>query len=336
MKIVSKSMTILLAIMLCSILISAAFAAYPISGVTMSVTDGTDSYFSTTLSGISPGEEIQDGTYLGWCIETDDPLERGTDLTVTLYSSLDPPETLAGEAWDKVNYILNHKQGGKIDIQAAIWYFIKLSTFWTTPGYYTYDPYGDNRYGGNPPSLATQSMVAEANANGAGYTPLPGGVVAIICIPEDSTAQISIVELRIPTYCYETAYGKVQTPTSDNYAIDFIPTFSNWGWTNRLPGYGEYKFDLWAGAGQCDTSKGTKVGTVTITYSASGLTWQTDLNPGVILEEEHVYAGTGQWPQVKQGKKTVNTVAPGQYTIKLPVGNTPIWVIYHAVVGIPC
>lgn len=335
-KIAVKLAPIMLALMFSMMLITTAFAAFPISNVTMYVEDGANSYFSTTLTGIPPGEEISDGTYLGWCVETDRTLDRLKQLSVILYSSLNPPSSLAGEAWDKVNYILNHKQGGRIDIQAAIWYFIKLDPDWLTPGYYAYDPYGDNRYGGNPPSTETQYMVNDAIANGDGYTPGPGDVLAIICVPEDECQQISIVELKIPRYCYETAYAKVQNPTSNKYAVNFIPTFSNWGWTNRLPEYGEYTFDLWAGAGQCDTSKGTLVGTVTITYNASGLSWTVNLNPGITLEEVHVYAGSNQFPMVKQGKKLVQSVAPGLYTINLPTNGEPIWVIWHAVVGIPC
>ena len=199
MKYVRKSIAISIVLMLSGILITTALAAYPISNVTMNVVDGTDSYFLTTLTGIPAGEDISDGDYLGWCVETKVELPRSTDYTVTLYSSLDPPASLVGEAWDMVNYILNNKAVGadKIDIQAAIWYFIKLDPDWPTPGYYAYDPYGDNRYGGNPPSAETQAMVADALLNGDGYTPGPGDVLAVICMPTNGV-QISIVELEIP------------------------------------------------------------------------------------------------------------------------------------------
>lgn len=197
MKYARKSIAITIVLMLSGILITTALA-YPISNVTMNVVDGTDSYFLTTLSGIPAGEDISDGTYLGWCVDTSHVMPRSTNLIVTLYSSLAPPASLSSQAWDMVNYVLNHKLGGKIDIQAAIWYFIKLDPAWTTPGYYAYDPYGDNRYGGNPPSADTLAMVADALANGAGYTPGPGDVLAVICVPVDSNNQISIVELTVP------------------------------------------------------------------------------------------------------------------------------------------
>lgn len=201
MKYARKSITAMSVVLMFSGLLIATVFAYPISNVTMSVVDGTDSYFLTTLSGIPSGEDLSDGTYLGWCVETSDELPRSTNYIVTLYSSLNPPASLSSEAWDMVNYILNNKQGERIDIQAAIWYFIKMES--PTPGYYTYDPYGDNRYGGNPPSSYTENMVADALANGDGFTPGPCDVLAIICLPDTSDVQTSIIELEIPCEQYE-------------------------------------------------------------------------------------------------------------------------------------
>ncbi|MEJ5292516.1 MAG: hypothetical protein WHS82_02880 [Candidatus Methanosuratincola sp.] len=138
-----------------------------------------------------------------------------------------------------------------------------------------------------------------------------------------------------PCYYYETAYAK-----AENSECFIDHGFSRWGWTTQLPEYGTYDFELWAGAGQCDTSKGVLVGTVTITYDGSGLTWSVEMEDNAILENEHgdeevhVYAGTTMFPMVKQGKVYRPTVAPGQYYIDLPNEEAPIWVIFHAVVGI--
>jgi hypothetical protein len=195
MKYLRKSLVFTIVLMLSAMLMTTALA-FPISDVTMNVVDGTSSYFLTTLSGIPAGEDISDGTYPGWCVDTSTPIPRDEDLVVTLYSSLAPPASLSGEAWDMVNYILNNKKGGRIDIQAAIWYFIKLDAGYVTPGYYTYNP-GGNPYGGDPPSADTEAMVADAIANGTGYTPGPSDILAVICVPE-TPVQISIVELELP------------------------------------------------------------------------------------------------------------------------------------------
>jgi len=54
-----------------------------------------------------------------------------------------------------------------------------------------------------------------------------------------------------------------------------------------------------------------------------------------ILDETHVYAGTTMFPQVQRGKSTVDTVAPGQYYNAGPFDGSQVYVIAHAVVGIP-
>jgi hypothetical protein len=133
--------------------------------------------------------------------------------------------------------------------------------------------------------------------------------------------------VNVQCYIYETAYAK------GNPSTCFIPTFANWGWTNPI-NPGTYTWDLWAGAGQCDTSKGTLVGSVEVNYSGGYVTVTYNVNSPYILDETHVYAGTTMFPQVKQGKKLVDTVAPGQYYIGNPLSGD-IYVIAHAKVGIP-
>jgi hypothetical protein len=133
------------------------------------------------------------------------------------------------------------------------------------------------------------------------------------------------ITVHVQCYVYETAYGLGDTPTC------FIPTFSNWGWTNYIAGPSFESWDLWAGAGQCDTSKGTLVGTVSVTYSGTGYVFVTfNVAPPNTIQSTHVYAGYNLFPTFK-GK---DTVAPGQYTNKGPFSG-PIYVIAHAIVGFP-
>ena len=132
--------------------------------------------------------------------------------------------------------------------------------------------------------------------------------------------------VNVQCYIYETAYAK------GAYAICFIPTFKNWGWTNPI-GPDEYTWKLWAGAAKCDTTKGTLVGSVTVAYDAYGnVTVKFNVAAPYLLEETHVYAGYAQFPKDSRGK---NTVAPGQYTNASPFGLQRVYVIAHAVVGMP-
>jgi hypothetical protein len=135
------------------------------------------SKFSIVLSNVPAGYDVYNRAYLGWCIEEFIFLTEGVEYDVYLYSSYDPalPVALQDDDWDMVNYILNHKQGDAIDIQNATWYFID---------------------GGNMPSSSEgQAMVNDALANGEGFIPEPGQVIAVICADE---TQNVIIELRLP------------------------------------------------------------------------------------------------------------------------------------------
>lgn len=118
--------------------------------------------------------------------------------------------------------------------------------------------------------------------------------------------------------------------------------FSNWGWSNGPLSEGHYEFDVYAGAGQCDISKGTLVGDVTIDYLNGEAIVLYNMDAGFTMSETHLYVGNDMFPTNKKGSYTV---APGQY----PFGddelvNTTTWsytvtgltgdiyVIAHAVV----
>ena len=119
--------------------------------------------------------------------------------------------------------------------------------------------------------------------------------------------------------------------------------FNRWGWTNGPLGVGSHTFELWAAAGQCSTTKGVSIGTVTVLYSSSGdATVSYDISAaGITLREAHIYAGNELLPVNHRG---FYTVAPGQYPhVNDDLGDVvsyeftfsglsgPIWVVAHAV-----
>lgn len=136
--------------------------------------------------------------------------------------------------------------------------------------------------------------------------------------------------VHVQCHVFTTAYAK------GNDATCFIPTFRNWGWTNFIASKPAYQtWSLWAGAGQCNTSKGVLVGSVSVTYNAAGyVTVNFNVSMPYVVRTSHVYAGTTPFPLVKAGNKWVYTNAPGQYTNNSPFSG-PIYVIVHAEVGIP-
>jgi len=151
---------------------------------------------------------------------------------------------------------------------------------------------------------------------------------------EDRSASATLkvnVQCYIYEYEYETAYAKGDT------AICFIPHFGNWGWTNPIMP-DTYEMELWAAAGQCDTGKGTLVGSVTVVYGVDGhVTAAYNVASPYKLGKTHFYAGYTMFPQMQLGRsgRTRDTVAPGQYYNAGPFDGSQIYVIAQAEVGIP-
>ncbi len=74
---------------------------------------GSDSYFTTQIIGT---ETKLDGTYDGWCVDTDRVIYANTSYTVNVYSSYEAlPVGLVEhpENFPKVNWIINQNYVGK-------------------------------------------------------------------------------------------------------------------------------------------------------------------------------------------------------------------------------
>ena len=92
---------------------------------------------------------------------------------------------------------------------------------------------------------------------------------------------------------------------------DFEGDFSRWGWTHGPLGEGSYTFDIYAGAGQCDLSKGTLVGELRVDYFGSSATVGYLMYGGYTMDETQLYVGNEILP--RNDKNGMLTVAPGQY-----------------------
>ena len=138
------------------------------------------------------------------------------------------------------------------------------------------------------------------------------------------------LDLYIQCYIWESAWAKGRGDAVPESFCD--AGFSNWGWTNQIVP-DTYTLVLWAGAGQCDTSKGTLAGTVTVVYDDDwNVTPTFNVNPEFLSEGEAFYAGLGQFPTLRNGRETT---APGQYTNMGPFNGLEVWTIAHVNVGIP-
>ncbi|MEX0290666.1 MAG: hypothetical protein AB3N14_16290, partial [Flavobacteriaceae bacterium] len=104
-----------------------------------------------------------------------------------------------------------------------------------------------------------------------------------------------------PTGC-ETAYARYAE--SNSCFIDDGLGANRWGWTNFFGQTGTYTMDIYAAAGQCDLTKGTKTGEVTVEYTQNSVTVTGEMLPGFVMNVAHLYVGDQPYP-LKNGSPTV-------------------------------
>lgn len=266
------------------------------------------------------------GDYAAWCVDVDLSLGANECYDYIVYSSYS--DLPAGafenpENFDLVNWIVNQdfiSLGYTFgDIQWAIWELLDDQNCIACS------------FLGNDWSVEKgQEIVDAALANGEGYEPSAGDQLAIVLLPTGRTQSIIVT---IPLECdeekelsgCETAFAK-----GDNGETCFIGNgFNRWGWTiGPLADGAEGSYEVYAGAGQCDTAKGVLVGSVDVSYIGGEVSVTYNIDDTYEVSETHTYAGSTMYPIAKNGKETV---APGQYYIEENLSGE-IYVIAHAVV----
>jgi hypothetical protein len=94
--------------------------------------------------------------------------------------------------------------------------------------------------------------------------------------------------------------------------------FNRWGWTiGPVASWnGNRTYSIFAGAGQCDISKGELAGKVILNYFNGVAQVDFIAEDGYVFKETHLYIGNDQFPMQIRGNREVPTVAPGQYPFK--------------------
>lgn len=285
--------------------------------------NANNAYFDLTIS----DTELA-GDYASWCVDQDATLEAGQCFLADVYSSYDVlPEGVfeKPENFDLVNWLYNQNligtasSNGELftfgDFQRAIWYLVDDSNCQLC------------LYLGDWDEERALEMVELAFANGEGYEPGPGEKLIIILVPTDGKQSVFIpYELECePEPTCETAFAR----GTDGNTCFIGEGFSRWGWTiGPLSDGTDESYEIYAGAGQCDTSKGVLVGTVDVSYVDGNVSVTYNIDEAYTVSETHTYAGSLMFPLDNNG---VPTVAPGQYYIEDNLSGD-IYVIAHAVV----
>lgn len=137
---------------------------------------------------------------------------------------------------------------------------------------------------------------------------------------------------HVPTMGCETAYAFGGDLATCFLSINNI-TGNNWGWTNMISSPGTYIWPIYAGAGQCDTDKGTLIGSFKVVYSGTTATISYTAEAPYTISESHLWVGGDKLPKNKKGQYIT---APGQflyngYSNPLVINNlsTPFYVAAH-------
>ncbi|MGM0545665.1 MAG: hypothetical protein ACQEST_03005 [Bacteroidota bacterium] len=279
-----------------------------------------DSFFLVTLADGSVRE--------GWCVEWDDEYIKGEQLGVNLYS------TKGHSQWASLNHFMNIKDQLKAndpnltfrEIQVIIWSLIENPAFDVDKiAEYENIPtalYNDGQVKFDVDKVKNvvnlihnevSNMKAKTTLYEQGFTLIENDGQTIMI--EDETA--FAVKTRS-----DNGQSSVDTDYSTCFDEEIIPgvTFNNWGWTNGpiSENSGEQTYDIYAAAGQCDLTKGTLVGTLTVNYQNGTFTATYTMtetsaltNSLYTLLETHLYVGTDPYPT---GSNDNYTVAPGQYS----------------------
>jgi hypothetical protein len=291
-----------------------------------------DSYFTVRLNDGSTME--------GWCIEWNKESVRGIQNNVELFS------TEGRDEWKKLNYFMSIKDDllakdpdlTLLEIQVVIWSLVDNPSF-DVDKISEYENIDRRIYSKGKAHFDVQKVkdiLKQVDTYFQSKTSFWD--YFLIFIRNDGQAIMVDNETAF-------AYG-------GDYANCFIDSgeFNRWGWTNGALSEGEYEFDIYTGAGQCDLSKGTLVGKLIVNYSNGTLTVTYGMTETsgftdelYTLTETHLYVGTDPYPTNEGSGKL--TVAPGQYgnqtthddvteyTYEINGLSGEIYIIAHAVVN---
>ena len=190
---------------------------------------GGDSYWDITVSG---GGDL-DGTYDGWCVDTDRSMASGRSYTADVISSSDPDLDASYveyfENFDQVNWIINQDYVGSAspsggtytygDVQKAIWTLVE-----------------DNPSSGGLGSWSqtrVDEILADAATYGVYFEPACEERIAVLLVPTNGSsttaqiviAQITVIEVGLPceplSSYDETAWGEGDLAFKQSWASYF-------------------------------------------------------------------------------------------------------------------
>ena len=133
----------------------------------------------------------------------------------------------------------------------------------------------------------------------------------------------------------ETAYA-----VGDRTFIDIGITNSRWGWELAVSDGEEVNADIYAGAAQNDTGKGTKVGVLHVSRAGETVSVSYEMDSGYTMGETHLYVGKTEIATTSLGQygnqHDLTEAGTDSYTVTVSGADPakPLYVVAHAVVAV--
>ena len=277
---------------------------------------GLDSYFAINLSNIEPNGLVTEGLTEGWCLDYKVPIRQNNDV----HTGVKMFNTFGSEKWKPANYLMNIKDELQQEdpeltyreIQVALWSLIEVPAF-NIDKALSEGTMPSRMMSNGTPNFdvnKTKQIVSRVRAKVNEFEYKPG-------TPAIAYSQVSDDQQPLAFVSGETAWafsamsdGSVDSDISTEFCNNSDLKGNNWGWTNGTFSDGDSgTFDIIAGAGGCDLTKGTLVGTFSFTYKSGKLEFTLNLTVDNDFSELQIHAGNGILPM----KKDDYTNAPGQF-----------------------
>ncbi|TVR37066.1 MAG: hypothetical protein EA390_00280 [Balneolaceae bacterium] len=325
----------------------------------VTVNSGTTSNFSLTLENVEWNTLISNGTRDGYCIAWKDPISRGN----AIYDGVGVYSTAGDKHFESVNRLFGMKSAlQKADpgitwreIQIAVWELLPFQKFDMNmpvnelPSYMREN--GQPNFSKDKVQFIIDAVQGRSTAKTAAFSGLmngtssDGGSKTMCVIGTDENTQTVIVPCDETAFAYggsegpdfdgvagSTDGGVSQDPFAHCFPDDEEISDTRWGWTNGKLGEGTYNFDLYAGAAQCNLSKGQFSGNVEVVYEGSTVTVTftaadgTSFNQKDGKSETHLYVGSTKMPS--------SGAAPGQYPNNGDVISSSATEVVYEVTGV--
>jgi hypothetical protein len=337
----------------------------------ITVNGGDNSFFKVDVKNVEWNTLISNGAKEGWCIAWKDPISSNN----ATYEGLGIYSTAGDKQFKDVNRLFTIKNSLMRadpditwrEIQVAIWSLVPFQSFDMNmpvdelPGSFVRD--GQANFDKEKVQFIVDAVRGKTTAKTAQFPGLmnsetSGSTKTMCVIGTNSDTQTIIVPCDETAYAYggtrEADYDGTAGNTDGGVSLDpYAHCFpddeeisaTQWGWSNGKLGQGTYTFPLYAGAAQCNLSKGQYSGDVEIVYEGSTVTVTFKAAAGTSFyqndgkSETHLYVGSTKMPSTG--------AAPGRYPqndnvtessdteVKYVVNNVSgeIYVIAHAVMN---